>query len=216
MSESGRTGRGPSVDKRRRILDAAFVLFLAEGYAATTLEQVAATAGVSRQTVYAHFGGEEPGVKASLFTAMVEDRVGMADLAAHSLETVMPQTDDLERDLAEYVRHHLRVVLTPDLVRLRRMILGEVERFPGLAAAWYTHGPLASVELFAGWFAALHDRGLLHVPDPVVAGQMFNWLVLSAPLNEAMARPAATCSTDLDRHAEEAVRVFLAAYAPAI
>lgn len=54
-------------------------------------------------------------------------------------------------------------------------------------------------------------------PDPVLAGQHFNWLILSIPLNAAMAGPIddpATAEEDLHRYADEGVRVFLAAYRP--
>ena len=207
-----RSRRGPSQVKRRRILDAAFDAFLAHGFASTTLEQIAESAQVSRQTVYAHFDSADLGVKEAVFTTMVESRVGDAEREEHPLVASMPDSDDLEQDLTEFARHHLRTVLAPDLVRLRRMILGETERFPALARTWFTHGPLASYELFEGWFDVLHRRDLLHAPDPRTAAEMFNWLVLSAPLNDAMARPDATTDIDLDRHAGEAVRVFLAAY----
>jgi TetR/AcrR family transcriptional regulator, mexJK operon transcriptional repressor len=55
---------------------------------------------------------------------------------------------------------------------------------------------------------------LLHVPDPLLAAEHFNWLILSIPMNRAM------FSGDdepfdrgrLEYYADEAVRVFLAAY----
>lgn len=204
--------RGPSREKRRDILRAACRLFLQQGFAATTLEEVAAEAGVSKQTVYAHFGdGGEP-TKETLFRAMVEREVGRDHVAPHPLEHTMAQTDDLEGDLRTFARHHLQVVLRPDLVRLRRMLIGEAQRFPELARAWWLHGPERSFDLFAGWFTVLGERGLLDVPDPLLAARTFNWLVLSVPLNEAMALGQPRDAGQLDRHADEAVRVFLAAY----
>lgn len=205
--------RGPSRQKRRDILDAAFRLFLIKGFAGTTIEEVAAEAGVSKQTVYAHFSGGEDGVKDTLFRAMVEAEVGQRDRQPHYLEGTLADTDDLQRDLRTYARHHLRLVMTPELVSLRRMLIGEAERFPGLAESWYVNGPAQSFETFATWFSALDDRGLLEIPDPMMAAQTFNWLVLSTPLNEAMALgTSGPAVTDLDRYADEAVRVFLAAY----
>ena len=107
--------------------------------------------------------------------------------------------------------------MQPGRLRLRRMLIGEAERFPELAQAWYATGPERSCAEFAGWFAAWHRRGLLRVPDPMLAAQQFNWLVLSIPLNKAMAyatdEPLFT-PAELDHYADEAVRVFLAAYRP--
>lgn len=207
---SGR--RGPSRDKRRAILDAAFELFLVDGYAGTTLEQVAEHAGVSRQTVYAHFASDDTSVKETLFRAMVEARVGRRDEPAHPVVATMETTDQPHDDLRTFARHHVALVMRPELVRLRRTIIGEAERFPGIAAAWYANGPQLSFDLFAGWFEAWDRRDLIDVPDPAVAARTFNWLVLSTPLNDAMACADGRSAHDLDAAADEGVRVFLAAH----
>ncbi len=56
---------------RRRIVDAATELFVAEGYGATTLEQIAARAGVAVQTVYFHFGNKRTVLKEAVDVAAV-------------------------------------------------------------------------------------------------------------------------------------------------
>ncbi|HEU4945832.1 MAG TPA: TetR/AcrR family transcriptional regulator [Kribbella sp.] len=202
--------RGPSLSKRRAIFDAARRLFLERGFAGTTIEDVAAAAGVSKQTIYTQFTDKE-----TLFTALVTADVGRPDEPEHPLVDTMPHTDDLERDLREFARLHLALVMTPELLRLRRMLIGEAERFPQLARAWYDSGPERSCRMFKRWFTALTRRGLLNTPDPGLAAQTFNWLVLSIPLNKAMAvateEPLYT-PAELDAFADEAVRVFLAAY----
>lgn len=208
-----RRARGPSVDKRRAVLGAARVLFMERGFAGTSMDDVAAMAGVSKQTVYAHFSD-----KHRLFTELIETDVGQLDVAKHPLVTGMPESDDIGRDLREYARFHLSVVMQPELLRLRRMLIGEAERFPDLARAWFANGPELSIAMFASWFAALHRRGLLNVPDPTMAGEHYNWLILSTPVNRAMSEPLDRplyTRRQLDHYADEAVRVFLAAYAAA-
>lgn len=200
--------RGPSRSKHRDILDGALDLFLELGFDATTIEGVADRAGVSKQTVYAHFGDKE-----TLFRELIEREVGRRDMPTHPLAEVMPGSTDLESDLRTYARWHLRLVMTPHLLALRRRLIGEAARFPALARLWYDNGPRRSIDLFAGWFAALHERGLLHAPDPVEAGEAFNWLVLSRPLNAAMAFAWDAPDDALDAHADDAVRIFLAAHA---
>jgi TetR/AcrR family transcriptional regulator, mexJK operon transcriptional repressor len=72
-----------------------------------------------------------------------------------------------------------------------------------------------SCAIFARWFTALDERGLLRVPDPMLAAQQFNWLILSIPLNAAMSLPLdgpLFTRRELNRYADEGVRVFLAAY----
>lgn len=207
--ESRRPGtRGPSRSKHRDILDAALALFLQDGFDATTIEGVAGKASVSKQTVYAHFGDKE-----TLFRELIEREVGRRDMPTHPLADAMPDSTDLEDDLRTYARWHLRLVMTPHLLALRRRLIGEATRFPALARAWYDNGPRRSIELFAGWFEALHGRGLIHAPDPHAAGEAFNWLVLSTPLNAAMALAWEQPDDALDAHADDAVRIFLAAHA---
>jgi TetR/AcrR family transcriptional repressor of mexJK operon len=203
-----RRTRGPSRSKHRDILDGALDLFLELGFDATTIEGVADRAGVSKQTVYAHFGDKE-----TLFRELVEREVGQRDAPAHPLAATMPESTDLHRDLRVYARWHLRLVMTPHLVDLRRRLIGESMRFPELARQWYANGPRRSIDLFAGWFDVLHERGVLHAPDPIRAGETFNWLVLSTPLNAAMASAWNEPDEALDACADEAVRVFLAAHA---
>ncbi len=205
-----RRARGPSAGKRRAVLDAARELFLERGFAGTGMDDVATAAGVSKQTVYSHFSDKQ-----GLFTELIESDVGQLDVAQHPLVTAMPDTDDVRRDLRAYARFHLSVVMQPHLLRMRRMLIGEAERFPELARAWFANGPELSVALFASWFAALDRRGLLRVADPVMAGEHYNWLILSTPVNRAMSEPLDRplyTRRQLDRYADEAVRVFLAAY----
>ena len=199
-----------SARKRRAILSAARELFLRHGYAGTSMDDVAAVAGVSKQTVYKQFDDKQ-----RLFIEVITTDVAAVDSTPHVLVEAMPHTTNLEHDLRTFARGHLATVMQPHLLRLRRLLIGEADRFPELAQAWYAAGPEHSSALFAAWFEAWDRRGLLRVPDPELAGQQFNWLVLSIPLNKAMAYPDDTplfTKNELDHIADEAVRVFLAAY----
>ncbi|MCY7340799.1 MAG: TetR/AcrR family transcriptional regulator [Pseudonocardia sp.] len=201
---------GRSVRKQRAILDAALGLFLRHGYLGTSMDDVAAAAKVSKQTVYKHFGD-----KRRMFVELLTGCMAGADATVAALAEAVPDSQDLETDLRAFARAYLAAVMAPHLIRLRRVVIGEAERFPELAAAWYTSGPAQAYTTFAHWFETLDQRGLLRADDPVLAAQHFNWLILSIPLNEAMARPiddSSLAEGDLDRYADEGVRVFLAAY----
>jgi TetR/AcrR family transcriptional regulator, mexJK operon transcriptional repressor len=208
-----RPGRGRSATKHRAILDAARETFLREGYGGTTMDEVAAAAGVAKQTVYAHFTD-----KPRLFEELIRSDIAHSAGAAHPLVARMADSADAGGDLRRFARVHAADVMQPHLLRLRRMLMAEAERFPALAAAWYDAGPAESIAVFERWFTVWHRRGLLHAPDPHLAAEHFNWLVLSIPLNKAMSLPLD--GTDdppftpdqLDHYADEGVRVFLAAY----
>ncbi len=80
-------------------------------------------------------------------------------------------------------------------------------------AAVHDERPSERADPVASQFRILAERGRLRLDDPQLAAQHFNWLVLSIPLNQAMFSidldfgPA-----ELDRYADEAIRIFLAAY----
>ena len=66
LSAPNGPGRPKDLAKRQAILDAAKILFLSNGYASTSMDAVAAEAGVSKLTVYSHFNDKE-----TLFSAAV-------------------------------------------------------------------------------------------------------------------------------------------------
>ena len=104
--------------------------------------------------------------------------------------------------------------MTPRLLQLRRLVIGEVARFPDLAAALYERGPKRAISSLAGVFERLDRRGLLTVRDPLVAATQFNWLVMGEPVNRAMllGDGAIPGRAERRRHVAGAVQVFLAAY----
>ena len=203
----GRTQR-----KHRAILDAAEQMFLRNGYLGTNMDDLAAASQVSKQTVYAHFGSKE-----ALFVELVTTMTDAAAARVHD-EVADPATAaDLPAFLERYARRQLDVVMTPQLLQLRRLVIGEVGRFPELAIALYDNGPKRAIDALAAVFARLTERGLLRVDDAAVAASQFNWLVMGAPINEAMllGDAAIPSPAELHRHAASGVQVFLAAYGPA-
>lgn len=206
--------RNRSLTKHQAILDAARAEFLVHGYAGTSMDEVAVRAAVSKQTVYAHFSD-----KSRLFDELIRTDIAESPGSRHSLVHTMAATEHAERDLRIFARAHVADVIQPDLIRMRRLLMAEAERFPDLAAAWYHAGPGVSCAMFAGWFEAWHRRGLLRAPDPALAAEHFNWLILSIPLNKAMALPlreSPFSPAELDHYADEGTRVFLDGYATAL
>jgi AcrR family transcriptional regulator len=206
---SGLATSGRSARKRRAITEAARTVFLTKGYGRASMDEVAARAAVSKQTVYKHFANKQ-----SLFTAIITGDISATESFTHDLVAALGSSGDVEHDLREFARRHIAEVTQPHLVRLRRIIIAEAERFPELARTWYANGPERAHRTLADQFQALAQRGLLRLDDPMLAAQHFNWLVLSIPLNKAMFHPGDTEYTpdELQRYADEGVRVFLAAY----
>ena len=201
---------GRSARKHQAILQAAQAVFLAKGYGGTTMDAVAALAAVSKQTVYKHFSDKQ-----RLFTAIVTGEIAAAETRTHDMVEALGDTDDLAGDLGRFARQHIVEVTQPHLLRLRRMVIAEADRFPDLARTWYTEGPERAHTTLARQLEALARRGLLTIDDPLLAAQHLNWLIVAIPLNKALYHGGDTTFTrrELHRYADSGARVFLAAYA---
>ncbi|TDD10964.1 TetR/AcrR family transcriptional regulator [Nonomuraea diastatica] len=203
--EVGRTAR-----KRRAILQAATEVFLQSGYLGASMDQVAARAAVSKQTVYKQFEDKE-----HLFAEIIlgtNDQVvsGFAQ-AANDLD----QTTDAQQGLRKVARGFIEILTQPDVIRLRRLVMAEADRFPALSGAWFERGFHRSLVLLGEAMQRLADRGILRdLPDPTLAAYQFAGLIMYKPMNQVMflGTLAGPPVDELERIADEAVKVFLAAY----
>src|SRR5215470_16336540 len=118
-----------SSQKAQEILRAARKVFIAKGFEATSMDAVAKSAGVSKATVYAHFKS-----KSELFAAIVAQLAGrlMAEVQA-VMEARLPLRQALMRIGARF----LEVLTDPERVRMFRMMVAEIDRFPELGRIFY-------------------------------------------------------------------------------
>jgi TetR/AcrR family transcriptional repressor of mexJK operon len=204
MSDERRSDR-----KRRAILEAATTAFLRNGYRGTSMDEIAALASVSKQTVYKHFADKE-----RLFTEIVTSTVDEVSDRVYNEVLDLADSGDVEADLRDLARRQLAGVMQPRLLQLRRLVIGESGRFPELGNTFYERGPGRTIAALAAAFERLAARGVLELDDPLHAAQHFNWLIMSNPLNRAMLMgdDEPPSPADADRYIEGGVRVFLAAY----
>jgi AcrR family transcriptional regulator len=198
-----------SARKRRAILGAATTLFLRQGYLGTSMDEIAALAAVSKQTVYKHFADKE-----RLFSEIVISTVNEASDTVYDEVRKLQDSGDLEADLRDLARRQLALVMQPRILRLRRLVIGESGRFPELGRTFYERGPGRTIEALCATFERLAERGLLQFDNPPLAAAHFNWLIMSIPVNRAMffGDDEPPTPAELDRYANTGVRVFLAAY----
>jgi len=202
---------GRSARKRLTILSAGRDLFLSNGYQGTSVDQIAASAEVSKQTVYKHFGD-----KHELLLAIVDN--ALESSVTPFLERIRALADsvDLETDLTALAADYLRAVLQEPVVQLRRLVVGEANRVSELAQLYYNQAPARTLAAFADCFSALHGRGLLHVSEPSVAAEHFAFLIVGRSIDQALfyGGPQVLAGVDVGHHVRAGVDVFLAAYRP--
>lgn len=211
MSRQETTGIDPRVVRSRAaILEAATTLFLGNGYSATTMDDIAEEAGVSKRTVYNNFTDKE-----ALFREVVLAATGIAEGFATDAAAELADPNYLPAALFALARRLAAAATNPRVVRLRRLLIGEAHRFPDLAAEYYRLAPGRVMATLATAFESLAMRGRLHVTDPDRAAEQFAFLVLGASLDRAMfdVRDETPDADSLARAADDGVRTFLAAYA---
>ncbi|MGA4541662.1 TetR/AcrR family transcriptional regulator [Uniformispora flossi] len=159
-----RSGRPGRPDKRRAIIDAAKEVFLRQGFTDTSVDVVAAEAGVSKQTVYNHFGD-----KTNLFTAVIETaQQDTASIAEERFAAFFRESGDMEADLRAAARIWTDMVLAPEVSGLRRVIIAEQWRHPEIAAEWSRPRPAFEDALVAELEPHV-AAGDLDIPDVHVA-----------------------------------------------
>lgn len=191
-------------------MQAALALFLRKGYAATTMDEIAASAGLTKPTLYNNYGD-----KRALFTQIVMELIAYADAFAADLRaefavgfaaaTLRPCLADLGRRLA-------LAIVRPEVVALRRLLIGEAREFPALAAEYFDRAPGQVLNTLASGFAHLGRAGLLRVPDARQAAAQFAYLVAGAPLDRAVLVGTTPPRNHVIACARDGVETFLARY----
>jgi len=158
-------GRPVDVAKRQAIVEAATRAFFDSGFAATSIEQIAAAACVSKVTVYKHFGD-----KSGLFTAAVENECSR--LRDYFDIGEMPGGTIAER-LTAIGRAMVAFLSRPEMVQFERRIAAETENEPTIGAAFLAAGPHRMKQAFARFLRAMDQAGEIEVEDYDLAAEQF-------------------------------------------
>ena len=198
----GRPSRVDAVRLRQRILEVATELFLAEGYGSTTIEAVAARAGISKRTLYHRFDD-----KAALFAAVVHEIIaqirpppGVPLIEGSTLRDVLHRIAGLI----------LRAALAPQAIALHRLIMAESARFPELVRAVHRDGSTReAVSLIDGLLARELRDSQLGAETRAFAAEQFIFMVVTLPQRRAMGFGTPLTGAELDAWADRTVGLFL-------
>src|SRR5271155_2905555 len=125
------TRRRRKAERPQEIIEAAFGEFSRNGYASTTLEQIAERAGVTKGTIYVYFDNKE-----HLFISMVREFTKAATETVHGMfETHEGSTADLLRAQFSFIYQH--IVEDKRRREVVRMLIAEAPRFPALADRYH-------------------------------------------------------------------------------
>jgi AcrR family transcriptional regulator len=183
------------------MLEAAKAVFVEQGYADATLEEVIRRSGGSRATLYKQFGDKE-----GLFAAII------SDLCA---EIVAPLANSASREepqavLLAFGRAFMAGLMEPSGLALYRVLIGEAARFPELAAAAYRAGPAVAAEELAKHLRRWMAEERIQLADPGLAARQFLEMIKADLHFRALLRlePHPT-AIEIDACVASAVRLFL-------
>ncbi|TDE07941.1 TetR/AcrR family transcriptional regulator [Jiangella asiatica] len=196
----GRPRDADRAARRDALLEAAMRQFLTHGYAATTIEEVAAQARVAKRTIYTTIGD-----KTDLFVAVVRrlgDRV---------VNAAAPDAGDPVADLHAFGVRLIRLMLSDEAIGLHRLVTGEAAKFPHLAARHYANGPRRYIVVLAQLLAALPPERLLGRPDDLddLAEQLFTLLMGEAHRRRMFGLDPAPSDAAADAHVARTLRLVL-------
>jgi len=193
--------------RRESILAGARKQFLAHGYARTKVEDVAKAARVANATVYTYFENKI-GLFAAVVVAAFAPYEGLFDEIEH-------------RDgapaalLTAWTRTYFGFMAEPDIRRLYRMITAEQPVHPELAEVTYRDAHRILGGVLRRMLTRFDQAGQLSIPDPAVATRLLQGMVEHASLTIALLQgDNAAPQHPLESYSDEAVRVFMAGYAP--
>ena len=149
-----RAGRPKSREKEADIRRAATDLFLAHGLKGTSMDAVAQAAGVSKQTVYSHFGSKE-----DLFAAVIEGKVKAYRLSGQESPSGQGLRDELEMIGERFVE----LLFDDEVTAMFRVVIGESITHPQIARLFHAAGPERTIEALARRLADHAKAGELHL-----------------------------------------------------
>ncbi len=201
-------GRPKDPEKRQAVLDAAKRLFLLHGFDGVSMEAIAAEAGVSKLTLYSHFGDKD-----ALFGATI--RAKCEEMLPPTL-FLAPPKGTLRRQLDSIARAFFGLVTSQEAINMHRLMSAQPLGDDRLSQMFWAAGPQRLHEGFGGFLQAKVAAGQLDIVDVHRAATQFFCLLKGEP----HARLACGCATQLpprevDAHLRATVDLFLRAYAPA-
>jgi TetR/AcrR family transcriptional regulator, mexJK operon transcriptional repressor len=197
-----------SVSERKRadIARAALVLFARDGYERTSVDAIAAEAGVSKRTVYSHYGDKE-----SLFLLVIADTYDQ--MRARFTEIIVrmaSEVTDVEKSLIGTIREAVREVShSRERALVLRLVIAELPHFPALLELWRNRG---ITPILTEVVTRLAGAGLLSADDPEQAAGHLSALTFGQINNRSMMGTIPLSEAEIDQIVTSGVWVFLRAY----
>lgn len=197
-------GRPKDLEKRAAILAAAKRLFPRQGFEGTSMDAVAAEAGVSKLTVYSHFGGKE-----SLFIETI--RCKCDDLLPHTVCSVDVHAP-VRGQLLVLARAFFELMMSDESLGMHRTLVASSQHSPKLARLFWETGPVRIQAALGELLTKEVDAGQLDIPDTKRAASQFFALLKGEHHSRMLFGCGRPTDAETEVHLEATVDMFLRAY----
>lgn len=196
------------MSERRRdaIGRAALTLFASDGYERTSVDAIAAEAGVSKRAVYSDYGDKE-----NLFLSVVRETYDRMLARISEIVECTAWEQDVPFALTGCVTEITHsIVRAPERATLARLLITEAPHFPVLIDLLHER---AVTPIIAAPLARLGHAGLLAIPDPAQAAAHLAALTFEQVNTRSLMGTVPLSEEETSHLLASGVRVFLRAYA---
>jgi AcrR family transcriptional regulator len=182
-------------------------VFVREGYARASVDTIAASAGVSKRTIYDYYGD-----KRQLFLATLQEtRDAQAAAFRQLLDRTLGQVTDIEAALTRFGREFATgIARSAERAAVMRLMIAEARHFPDLLEVTGTSNPVQRA--LADRLAELAEEGMLDVPDPMEAAEFLGLLVTGRVNYRSWYGAVPLDDAEIARLVAGGVQIFLRAY----
>jgi len=151
--------------KRRQIVQGARSIFLAKGFDAASMSDIAREAGVSKGTLYVYFDNKE-----QLFEAIVHEECLVHAEGVFDLD---PTDHDVAATLERLGTAYIQFLCRPEKASALRTVVAIADRMPDIGKFFYETGPAVGIAKLAAYLDAQVKAGIIAVEDCEVAASQF-------------------------------------------
>ena len=196
----GRPRSADVAELETRIVRAALETFLAKGYGAASMNEVARAARVSKGTLWARFP-----TKADLFRAIIEDQIQKSYVR---FRHPGPKPKTLEAMLKAFAERALQDSLSDEIIALNRLIYAEAGRFPEIGEAAWRRSHVG-VQQVAEWIREYAVKEGVPCRDPEAAAGVFTTL-LRGFYSDVMLKGRLAGAAEIKAATQTMLKIFLA------
>lgn len=201
-------GRSKDEEKGLQIIEAASELFIAHGFDGISMEAVAKAAGVSKQTVYSHYGSKD-----ALFQAAVKRKCLAHQLDGSGMDESQPVADYLR----EFGHHFSDLLVSPAAIAVHRACIAGAANHSKISQLFWEAGPAQVEAHLKDYLQRQVNAGRLDMDDVHFGAHHFLHMVKGeAHFRAVLGLPNELALQERECYVDSCVAMFMRAYAPKV